>query len=337
MKKINVGLIGYGYWGPNYARILNSHEQINFLALADLDKTLLKEAKVKHRVATFDDYRKILKDPKIDAVVIVTPSQTHYQISKDALKYKKHVLVEKPLAIKGLHAQKLYELSQKDGLILMVGHTFLYNNHFEVLKKKVKEGELGDLRFITSTRINLGPIRNDVNALWDLAPHDIAMILDLVEETPIEVAAFGQGYLRDGVSDVGFIHLKFPKNVVANLVVSWLSPIKTRQLTIVGSKKMAVFDDLKPKFKLSIFNKTVMIPRGSSFTDFKKFGIYSAATNTPRIIYQEPLLNKVDHFIECIKNSKTPLSDGLQGLNVVKILEACNLSIKKGKKIIFKK
>jgi predicted dehydrogenase len=331
MKKINIGLIGFGYWGPNYARILKAHPNINFLAVSDLNTKLLKEAKKNYQVEIYTDYRELLKNQEIEAVLIVTPAVTHYQIVKDSLKMGKHVLVEKPLAKNSKQAKELTDLAYSLNKILMVGHTFLFNPHFQKLKEFINKKELGQIRFITSTRINLGPVRPDVNCLWDLAPHDLSMILDLVGQMPYEVFAFGESYLNRKNIDIGFVNLRFPKNIIANLTVSWLSPVKSRPLMVVGSKKMAIFDDLKPVHKLSIYDKRVMLPRGSSFTEFTKFGIYAAATKNPPVEGKEPLKNKVDHFLECILESKKPLSGGEVGWNIIKILEACDKSLETGR------
>jgi predicted dehydrogenase len=330
MKKINVGLIGYGYWGPNYARLLSTHTDVNFVAVSDLSPEFLKEAKLKHNVEIFKDYKKILSNKNIEAVLIITPTISHFQIAKDALEFGKHVLIEKPLTKTAKEAKRLIKLAAKNNLVLMVGHTFLYNDHFKKVEEVVKNGKIGLLRFITATRINLGPIRRDVNVKWDLAPHDIAMILKLVGKMPEGVMVAGGSYLSHK-TDVAFINLKFPNNVLANITVSWLAPVKSRQLIVVGSKKMVVFDDVSQTDKVAIYNKGVMLPRGSSFSEFSKFGIYNEDTEIPKIKAGEPLLNKLNHFLECIAFGKSPLTDGHNGLEVVSILEACDQSFETNK------
>jgi predicted dehydrogenase len=327
MKKINVGLIGFGYWGPNYARLLKDHSNVNFQAISDLSPKHLQEAKAKYNVEVFKDYKKILQNKDIDAVLIITPTSSHYQIAKDALSFGKHVLIEKPLSKTSSEAKKLIDIASKNRLILMVGHTFLYNNHFKKVEEIVKKGKIGLLRFITATRINLGPIRQDVNVKWDLAPHDISMILKLVGKMPDGVMVAGGSYLSEK-SDVAFINLKFPENIIANITVSWLAPVKSRQLIVVGSKKMVVFDDVSQENKVTIYNKGVMLPRGASFSEFSKFGIYTEEMEIPHIEAIEPLLNKLNHFINCIYKGVEPLTGGQNGLEVIKILEACDKSFK---------
>ncbi len=335
MKKLNVGLVGFGYWGPNYARLLINNDKTSLVKICDTNKKVLDEVTQKLGINTTDNLNDLLKDPQVEAIIISTPTSTHYNLVKKSLQAKKHVLVEKPLTTTVAQSDQLIKLAQKQKLQLMVGHTFIYNNYFETLNNLVKTEQLGDMRFITSNRTNLGPIRQDVNVLWDLAPHDISMILELVGKLPVEVFATGADYIKDGNIDVAFVDLKFPGNVLANISLSWLSPIKIRQMTIVGSKKMAVFDDTKLEDKLILYNKGVTIPpRGSTYSEFMNFGIYQGIEEIVHLPAQEPLATQLDYFISAILNEKSTKSDGEKGKQVVQVLEACQKSISRKKPIL---
>jgi len=334
---IKVGLIGFGYWGEIYARLLSKNRSAKLEWICDINKNLLSQARKKFGIKTTPDYTDVLGDPQVQAVVVSTPLSTHYRIARDSLLNRKHVLVEKPFVRSTKEADSLIKLSEQKKLVLMVGHTFLFNDSFAKLKQIIKRRDLGSLRFITSNRTNLGPIREDANVIWDLAPHDLSMILELVGDTPYEVFTSAASYLRKDTPDVAFVTLRFEPNIIANITLSWLSPIKDRQFIVVGSKKMALFDDTKPAAKLTIYDHGVTIPpRGSTFEEFTGFfNIYQGKQTEVDLKLREPLDNKIRHFFTCIKKSSQPLADSLSGRRVISILEACERSLKVNRPVKF--
>lgn len=329
MDTIKVGVIGYGYWGPNLARNFYDLPSTKLCAIADRKDEQLKRAHSKYpQIKLTKDYKELFK-MGLDAAVVTTPPQTHFQIAKDCLLNGLHVLVEKPLTLNSEEAEELIELASSKGLILMVGHTFEYNSAVIALKKYIDNQELGDLYYLDTARLNLGLFQRDSNVLWDLAPHDISILLYLVGQNPISVSAQGRPCVIPGVYDVAYLSLAFPGNLTAYVHVSWLDPYKVRRVTVVGSKKMAVYNDLENDGKIKIYDKGIEAPEYTDgFGEFQ-YNYFSGDIIIPKIHFSEPLLVEVQHFVDCIINHKEPNTSGKSGLRVIKILEAAQRSITK--------
>jgi len=329
---VNIALIGCGYWGLNYVRIFNEIEDSNLLYVADVDYGKLTKLAKNSSIKITKDYKGILEDDKVDAVVISTPSTTHYEIAKNCLLRDKHVLIEKPITISSKEAEELIRIADSKKKVLMVGHTFLFNPAVQKLKEYIKDGTLGDVYYISLVRTGLGPVRNDVNAMWDLAPHDVSILNYLLDSTPSRISALGGSYIRDNIEDVVFMNLIFKSKILANIHASWLNPHKVREVTVVGSKKMAVFDDVTATDKIKLFDKGVQKEYAyASYGEFQ-LKLRSGDILIPDIKMSEPLKNECLHFIDCVKNNKKPMTDGRNGLEVVKVLEAAQDSLKNGGK-----
>lgn len=330
MRKIMLGIVGLGYWGPNLLRNFAQLDGCRIKVCCDLNENSLKSVKSQYPgIETTNDYSMLLQDTEIHAIVIAAPAIIHYDLAKKAILQGKHVFVEKPLALSVVHADELIKLAEQNGIKLMVGHLMEYHPAIEMLKDIVQEGELGDVYYIYSQRVNLGKIRRDENALWSFAPHDISIIMYLLEAEPENVSARGQAYLQDGIEDVVFLNLLFPGKVMANIQLSWLDPHKIRRTTIVGSEKMAVFDDMDPTEMIRIYDKGVMNNTGyGSFGE--SLSLRFGDVRIPYIKMVEPLRRECQHFIDCISENKQPRSDGWDGLKVVKVLQAAQDSLNKG-------
>lgn len=322
-------VIGCGYWGPNLVRIAAQTEGSQLGWCIDLDDERLKEMRSQFgSTYVSKDYKEALNDPTVDAVVIATPASSHYKIANEALESGKHVLVEKPMAYTSNECKELISAAKKYGKTLMVGHTFEYNVAVEQLKKYIEENALGDIYYAYSTRVNLGRIRWDVNAMWNLAPHDISMLIYLFGKNPISVRAIGKAYVQEGIEDVAFMTLEFPKNVLCQVHVSWLDPGKIRRMTLVGDKKMAVFDDLDNEAPLKIYDKGVTKVSGDNVFGQYQLKLRAGDILIPNLKHTEPLRNEYEHFLQCIKTGAEPRSGGQSGLDVVKVLEAAQKSMK---------
>jgi predicted dehydrogenase len=329
---VKLGIIGLGHWGPNYLRIFSDMEQVTVVACAELDPSKhLKFSPRYPHVRFTTNSADILNDPDIQAVVIATPTNTHHALALAALSSGKDVLVEKPLTIRSEDSLELTEFAKKHKRILMVGHTFLYNPAVLALREIIRKGELGRLYYFSAVRTNLGPIRQDVNALLDLAPHDISILLYLMEQMPTSISAAGAGYLNARNEDVVFLTLHFPQSVLAQIHVSWLEPVKARRLTVIGDRKMAVFNDIDVMEPIRIFDKGVTVSSRpySSFQEFQTI-IREGDVVIPKIPFSEPLQNECTMFIKALQERKPPLSDGLFGLRVVHVLEAAMESLRSG-------
>jgi predicted dehydrogenase len=333
MDKITLGIIGCGHWGPNYVRNFSSMPASDICWVSDLNSERLEHIKQLYpAVKITKDYKKILNDRSIDAVVVATPTVTHYNIARECLEFGKHILVEKPLAVTFRDAGELVALAKKKKRILMVGHTFEYNPAINKMKEFIKKGSLGKVYYLYSTRTNLGPLRSDVNALWDLAPHDISIFSYILESQPLRVSAHGAGFLQKGIEDIVFITLYYPKNIVVGIHVSWLNPRKIREITAVGSKRMLVFDDLNSLSPIHLYNKGVVrkpysLPYYNTFREFKLI-IREGKVTIPKIKMKEPLRIECQHFVDCIIQREEPKSNGKDGLDVVMVLEAIQNSLK---------
>jgi predicted dehydrogenase len=325
---IKIGVIGCGYWGPNLIRNFIQLPNAQVIYACDLDGSRLE------RISNLYPYVKTTKDPQvlfadseINAVVIATPVTTHYALAMEALKSRKHVLIEKPMTLTSLDAESLIQRARKQDLVLAVDHTFEYVAAVNHLKQQMDKGELGDIYYINSSRLNLGLFQSDINVVWDLAPHDLSIANYLLGKMPISVSAEGSSHIIAGVEDVAYLKLEYPDNIMVVIHVSWLDPCKVRRTTVVGSKKMLVYDDVEPMEKIKLYDKSVECPRYyDNFGEFQ-FSYHYGNITIPKLDNVEPLNFVCSHFLDCIKTGTNPKTDGESGLNVVKILEAANRSL----------
>lgn len=324
---VKVAVVGAGYWGPNLIRNFHSIRENCLRYVCDQDESALNRLRNFFPDVEFiSDYDLILNAPEIDAVVIATQPTSHFPLAKQALEKGKHVFVEKPMALRTSEAELLLSTSKAQNRVLMVGHLLRYHPAVGLLKQYVDEGELGEILYIYSTRVNLGKVRYDENALWSFAPHDVALILHLMESRPTAVSAVGQSYLREGVEDVVFLTILFEQKRMAHAHVSWLDPHKIRKLTVVGNRKMAVFDDMEASEKIRIYDKGVdFSPGHRSYED--ALSLRTGDILIPRVKMREPLRIECEHFLECVEKGTTPLTDGEEGVAVVRVLEAAQKSL----------
>lgn len=327
---VRIAIAGCGRWGINHIRVFQQLEGCRIVGCCDPDpRTLRRFGPLAGTAAVFDDSFHMLRVTRPDALVVVTPASTHYQVVAGALRAGVHVLVEKPLALTSREAKALVDLAAQHRRILMVGHIFHYHRALTKLHGMIRSGKLGSLRYLYSGRTNLGPIRDDVNVLWDLAPHDVSMMMYLTGDVPSEVSANGQSYLRRNTADVVFGTLYFRnKRVIGHLHVSWLDPHKVRKLTVIGSKKMAVFDDVSTQEPLRLYDRGVI--KDKIYGDFGQFQLMlrDGDIHVPHVAVDEPLRAECSHFVECVRRQRTPLTDGLHGLRVVRVLEALSRSLR---------
>lgn len=330
LKTISVGVVGCGYWGPKLIRNFQSIPGSDVHIVADLRPERLEHIKGLYpTVRTTTDYRALLEAP-VEAVAIATPVSTHFQMAKEALLHRKHVLVEKPLTRTSAEAEELIRLAQEQGRVLMVGHTFEYNPAVEYLKDFIAKGHLGRVYYINATRVNLGIFQKDINVIWDLAPHDISILLYVLGKKPHQVSARGAAYVQANIEDVAYVTLNFPDGVMADIRVSWLDPCKIRRITVVGSKKMVVYDDVEPTEKIRIYDKGVDAPPYSDTLEEFRLSYRYGDITTPAISDAEPLEIECRHFLDCIRYGRVPRSDGVVGAQVVKILEGAQRSLLDG-------
>ncbi len=330
MNTLKVGIIGFGYWGPNLARNFHEIPASQLAAIADVKEDRLQRAHSLYPdVKLVTDYRELFK-LGLDAVAISTPPITHHPVAMECLEHGLSVLVEKPMTLNSRHAEEMIALAQSKKLTLMVGHTFEYNSAVVALKKYIESGELGDIYYLDTARLNLGLFQRDSNVLWDLAPHDISILLYLMGENPLSVSAQGMPCVFDGIFDVAYLNLIFPNKIPAYIHVSWLDPCKVRRTTVVGSKKMIVYNDVETEQKLKIYDKGVDAPAYTNgFGEFQ-CNYRSGDIVIPNIRIIEPLRSECQHFLDCIIDHTEPCSCGRDGLNVVKILEAAEHSMSNG-------
>jgi predicted dehydrogenase len=327
---MKIGVLGCGHWGRNYLRVLKELRQ-DVVAAGDADAARLTELAARHpSLLTTTDAERLLRGPETDAVVIATPASTHYRFAASALEAGKHVLVEKPIALEVAHAERLIELAEQSRRVLLVGHTFLYNDCVRALRDILAAGESGDVYYVTSRRNHLGLIRADVSALWDLAPHDVSMFCYLLGETPRWASGAQVSVLRPGVADAAFATLGFGRGVVGHVEVSWVDAHKVRELVVVTSRRRIVFDDLNAMEPIRIYEKGVTIEKDvPSFGEFKLL-LRDGSIVSPRVEQREPLRNLVAHFVDCVEHGTPPLTGGVAGLQVVRVLSAVQRSIERG-------
>ena len=325
---IKIGIIGCGYWGPNLVRNFMDLTSCEVVAISDLNSDRLVSIGARYpQVARYSDYKDILKNPEITGVVISTNLITHYKIAKDALNAGKHIMLEKPVASSIDESTELVELAKKKKLMFMSGHTFMYNQGVIDMKKYVEKGALGNIFYLHSERTNLGPIRNDTNALWDLAPHDISIFIYILGKMPIAVSAHGGSFLKKGREDVVFLTMKFAEGILGSLHVSWLDPCKVRKITVIGDKKMLLFDDLNTLEPIRLFDKGVESPKEyGSYGEFQHI-LRDGDILVPKIKMSEPLKSECAAFLKCIETGNAPVSDGQFGKDVVRVLSAAQASL----------
>ena len=327
MESLRVGVIGCGYWGPNLIRNFVENPSSEVVIVADLKKDRLSKIKASYpQVIVTNDYHDFFSQD-LDAVVIATPPATHFSLAKECLEHNLHLLIEKPITLNSQHAEELIEISKKNKIVLMVGHTFEYNVAVHTLKNLIDSGELGEIYYVDAARLNLGLFSRELNVLWDLAPHDISILLYILNRTPVSVSAHGMPFVNEGVHDVVYMNMVFPDNILAHIHVSWLDPCKVRRVTVVGSKKMVVYNDVESLEKIRIYDKGVdKPPYTNTFGDFQLSYRYGDVI-IPNIRLSEPLQKECQHFLDCINNHSDPQSNGQDGLNVVKIIEAAQRSL----------
>jgi predicted dehydrogenase len=332
---LRIAVVGAGHWGPNLIRNFHNHTTSEVAWVIDRDEARLKLAESRYpgvRVAA--DLAVAFADPAVDAVVISTPTVTHHDLASAALAAGKHALVEKPIAANAGEADALCELAERRGLVLMVGHVFLFNGAIRRVKEYLDQGQLGRLFYISMIRTNLGPIRMDVNAAWDLAAHDVAIANDWLGAAPLHAAAQGGSWINPGIEDAVFANLWYPDGVMVNLHVSWLSPRKVRDITVVGEKGMLTFDDMNLSEPLRLYDKQVTEQRSTpgfidTFGSFRT-SIREGDIRIPKVAMAEPLKAECDHFLECVASGARPISDGRSGAAAVRVLDAISRSIRNG-------
>jgi predicted dehydrogenase len=330
---IRVGVIGYGYWGPNIVRNLHGLDSTVVEAVCDKSEAALSRVRKSYpAVKTCTDSSEILTSTAIDAVAVVTPVWTHYELAKAALQNGKHVFVEKPFTSNAQQAEELVELAARKNLTIMVDHTFLFTGAVRKIRELTESGALGDLYYYDSLRVNLGLFQHDVSVIWDLAPHDLSIMDYLIKGAPEAVVATGERHLN-GVEDIAFMTIYFPGSVIAHINVNWLSPVKIRMTLIGGQKKMLVWNDLVADEKIRVYDKGVKFSSGDGIRELL-VNYRSGDMWAPQLEQLEALRVELDYFADCITNQKTPFNDGHAGLRVVRVLEAADKSIKKRGELI---
>src|SRR5437879_1164561 len=324
---IRIGVLGYGYWGPNIVRNLRSLDGCQVAMVCDRSSAALKRLRQAYPdQAVTTDPVELLTCAHIDAVAVVTPVCTHFELAKAALQNGKHVFIEKPFTATTQQAEELIELAERKSLKIMVDHTFLFTGAVRKMRQLIDEGVLGDLYYYDSTRVNLGLFQHDVSVVWDLAPHDLSIMDFLIQDKPEAVIATGEAHLN-GLVVIAFITIYFPGNTIAHLNVNWLSPVKVRTTLIGGEKKMLVWNDLEADEKIKVYDKGVQMTNGQGLYDLL-VSYRSGDMWAPRVEQSEALKVELDYFIECVTKGQTPLNDGAAGLRVVKMLEAADQSLK---------
>lgn len=327
---INVGVVGYGYWGPNLVRNFFHSELSQVVACCDLNPDRLKTIKRLYpQIEVTQHAEDVFRKKDVDAVAIATPLSTHFELVKSALDHGKHVLVEKPMASSVNQAEELIRLAERDNRVLMVDHTFIFTGAVRKIREVMDKQELGDIFYFDSVRVNLGLFQHDINVVWDLAPHDISIMDHVIDKKPIWVSAIGASHFKSSLENIAYLTVGFHDEAIAHVHVNWTAPVKVRKVLIGGSEKMLVYDDLEPSEKIKIYDKGV-----SMSGDFKE-DIYRTLVeyrtgdmNAPKVDTTEALQTECQHFLECIREGRTPITDGHAGLRVVRILEASTESIK---------
>jgi predicted dehydrogenase len=328
---IRFGVVGYGYWGPNIARNITDLPNASLARIADANPDRLAVAARRHPCAGLGtDAESLIEDPNVDAVVIATPVDTHFPLAMKALEAGKHVLVEKPIADNGDDAQRMIDAAERRGLTLMVDHTFLYTGAVRKMKELLDGGEIGEVYYYDSVRINLGLFQEDVSVIWDLAVHDLSIMAYVLNSYPSALACNGCSHLPGHPEDIAYLTLYFPGTLIGHIHVNWLSPVKLRRTLIGGSRKMMVYDDLEPAEKIRLHDKGVILDGDiENLNQLRLRGYRSGDVWTPQVNMAEALSTELKHFIDCMQTGKRPLSDGVSGLRIVRILEAASESLRR--------
>jgi predicted dehydrogenase len=326
---VRVGVIGYGYWGPNLVRNFSTCSATQVIAVSDLSSDRLSAASRSYpglKVST--DYHDLLRNPQIDAVAISTPVSTHFTLAIEALRAGKHVLVEKPMTATSDLALRLIEEAERRNLVLMVDHTFVYTGAVRKIREIIEGGGLGEIYYYDSTRVNLGLFQRDVDVIWDLAVHDLSILDFLLPQFPVAVSATGIGHVRGAAENVAYVTAFYDSPLIAHLNVNWLSPVKVRRTLIGGSRQMAVYDDMESSEKVKVYDKGITVQDGPESVYKMLVGYRSGDMYCPQLDVTEALRVEAQHFADCIEDSRTPITDGFSGLRVVSILEAATQSMK---------
>lgn len=332
---LNVSVIGVGYWGPNLVRNFAANPKARVVACCDLAQSRLDFIKRSYpAVETTTDYRRVIHDPTIDLVVVCTPVVTHFAIAREALLAGKHVLIEKPMTATSAQAEELVELAERKNLRLFVDHTFIYTGAVRRIKELIDSGELGKLYYFDSVRVNLGLFQHDVNVLWDLAPHDVSIMHHLLPGKPESVVATGIDNFGNGLENVAYLTVYYPDHLIAHVHTNWLSPVKIRQTLLAGSKKMVVWDDNQPSEKVRIYDKGVDVVESADQVYHMLVQYRTGDMYCPKIDSKEALAVEVERIIDCLETGTDGVADGRDGLQVVRILEAAQISVKaRGKEV----
>lgn len=326
---LRIGIVGCGHWGSNHLRVFNASGKVAVAVVCDKDEARLERLRKEYPGTVFTkDYTEVIHDQSLDALVIATPTATHYQLVKSALENNKHVLCEKPLAVRERESRELYEIARTNKKILMVGYVFLFNNGIIALKENILEKKLGKVLYLHFTRTNLGPIRDDVDVIYDLASHDISISSFLLDAWPQAVSGSAGFFLRKEICDTAFVTLYYPRNILVHIHVSWLDPRKIRKITCVGDDKMAVWDDLNTLEPIRVFNKGVV--KEPYYSDYGEFQLLprEGEVVSPLVKLSEPLKKQDSYFIECVEKNIIPLTDAKFAHNITKVLESIEASIK---------
>jgi predicted dehydrogenase len=325
---IGMGVIGYGYWGPNLARCVAETAGCRLAGIADASPAALARAEKRYPGAPlFAEWQAMLAAPAVQAVLIATPVAAHFDIALAALQAGKHVLVEKPITASAAEARRLIDEAERRGLVLMVDHTFVFTSAVQRIGELLHGGDLGDVFYYDSTRINLGLFQRDVNVIWDLAVHDLSILDFLLAERPAAVSASGAGHIRGSLENMAHLTLFYPGGAVAHLNVNWLAPVKVRQVLIGGSRKMIVYDDLEPSEKVKVYDRGVVAPDETGMVD-ARISYRTGDMWAPHLSVKEALLTEIEHFAHCIGTGTTPITSGHSGLRVVETLECAMLSLR---------
>jgi predicted dehydrogenase len=329
---INVAIIGYGYWGPNLARNFSENPGTLVSCISDLSDARLKQAgSGKPHIKTTKDYKNLLKDDNLQLIAISTPVSSHYRIAKDALNAGKHIFIEKPMTASVAEAEKLLELARKKNLKVFVDHTFVFTGAIKKIKELLSSGDMGDIYYFDSVRVNLGLFQHDVNVIWDLAPHDFSVMDYLIDRKPASISAVGANRVHNKIEDIAYVTARFQDGLIAHFHVNWMSPVKIRRIIIGASRKMIVFDDLNPDEKVKVYDKGVTLmdaPKDKLYKSLVQYRI--GDMHAPKIESVEALKTEVAHVVDCLKNGKEPNNDGEAGLRVVRLLESAQKSLQKG-------
>ncbi|MBC8042269.1 MAG: Gfo/Idh/MocA family oxidoreductase [Rhizobacter sp.] len=331
---MKIAVVGLGYWGPNLVRNFLGINAVSGVIGCDKDPMRLEKIKVRFpEIETTLDYNAILKREDIEAVAVVTSVSSHYAIAKAALEAGKHCFIEKPMTATVAQAEDLINLAEKKGLKIMVDHTFIYTGAVKKMKEIIDQGRLGDIYYFDSVRVNLGLFQHDVNVIWDLAPHDISIMDFLLQKKPTSVSAVGSCHVGNGLEDIAYLTVNFDNNLIAHFHVNWIAPVKVRTTLIGGAKSMIVYDDMENSEKVKVYDKGIEVKTQEgvyeTLVQYRTGDMYA-----PKLEQTEALTLEANHFIDCIQNDKSPLTDGISGLNVVRILEASEKSIKQNGKAV---